>query len=423
MRIFYPTKIKERLRECAFSAVIGLGVLALAGGAKEAKAQENLRYDIVRLKMPNVKDEGKSGRSYPYSINNHGEVIGMYCDETSIYYRGEFDHNFLYDNGDMIRMSSLLGECDSHCYGDTADNHMVINDLKDVLHSKRASHITYIYRIGEKWQFDVFAEDMSKAGAVGEKYHIYDGIHDITQRGEWPDVNSPYPVTKYEAHAINDKFQIVGSILLGEESSSYPYFITYEELAFLYGEFFWEPPYTRVILLERPYYIDPLDGKKYYYNCHASDINNNGKSVGWFGKETTPGVYSTHACIWDENGSITQLDTPFHDSRAYAINDNNEIVGYSYFGAVLGAVLYKDGRKINLNDFLPENSELEHLIVANGINNKSQIIGYGSLHGSTKLPYGFLAIPIPLKEDLTGDGIVNLYDLAEFASRWLMTEP
>ena len=84
------------------------------------------------------------------------------------------------------------------------------------------------------------------------------------------------------------------------------------------------------------------------------------------------------------------------------------------------ATLYQNGKKINLNDFLPESSEFERLICALDINNKGQIVGYGEGRNELGSQYAFVMTPIPQPSaDLYEDGIVDFKDLAEFASQWL----
>ncbi len=79
------------------------------------------------------------------------------------------------------------------------------------------------------------------------------------------------------------------------------------------------------------------------------------------------------------------------DGMALALNDLNQVVGWT--GLVQGqkahAFLWQEGRSTDLNTLVPREADW-HLVRANAINNKSQIVGYGTHHGQTR---AFLLTP------------------------------
>jgi len=111
----------------------------------------------------------------------------------------------------------------------------------------------------------------------------------------------------------------------------------------------------------------------------AYGINNAGHVAGY--SEITPGMPTTHAFFYD--GTIHDLGTlggAKDSSYGYGINDNDEIIGYSYFLALGGEsvrpFLYQNGSMIKLPDPLwPGHDDATGY--AYGLNNNLQIVGYG----------------------------------------------
>ena len=393
-------RIKERLRECAFFTVIGLGVLALAGGAKEAKAQENLKYEIIRI--------GKMiSAPYKVYINNGGEIVSSYP-------------HVLYKNGLMMDLS-IIGD-----YTGVSG----INDRGEtlVMNPEYLNYKSFIYRPGEKIELDFLGYDINNeeplihpyssfGSVVGEHYFFFDAGGN--RRYKW-DLEEIFHTQDLEAFLINDRRQIAGradivNTPVGQLVDCLVRFSLSLRMEPIHP---FLPQPGEVIELEK----DPNYPTRYQYVLQG--INNKGQIVGCFGHFfiTNP---RTYACMWDENGKLKQLNTnPYN--WAHAINDNGQIVGTTSYGepGTPFAVLYQNGKKINLNDFLPEDSEFERLESALDINDKGQIVGYGETRNEPGSQCVFLMNPIPQPSaDLYQDGKVDFKDLAEFASRWLMTEP
>jgi probable HAF family extracellular repeat protein len=126
----------------------------------------------------------------------------------------------------------------------------------------------------------------------------------------------------------------------------------------------------------------------------ASDINNKGQIAGL----TTFAATSSnqHAFLYD-NGQMVDIGTLATTSNdrmfVRAINDNTQIVGFVGGGNPSGnrAWLWQDGQMSNLNDLVDPGSGLT-LNAANDINDRGQIVGYGTTVGGQI--HAFLLDPI-----------------------------
>lgn len=122
------------------------------------------------------------------------------------------------------------------------------------------------------------------------------------------------------------------------------------------------------------------------------DISNSGKVVGW-AKDAGDKI---RAFIWDSTNGMVQIgSTETAASKAFALNELDMVVGYSEDGAGDGsgnrtAVLWKDGAQVDLNTLIPANSGWV-LQTAWDINEKGQIVGYGTYDGKTQ---AFLLTPV-----------------------------
>jgi probable HAF family extracellular repeat protein len=113
-------------------------------------------------------------------------------------------------------------------------------------------------------------------------------------------------------------------------------------------------------------------------DSRAHAINELGQVVGFsssFDPETTDEVFESF--LW-ENGVMIDLGVPGDLNRAHDINDSGQIVGWSSSGAYI----YEDGVVTNLNTLIPAGSGVS-ISVATGINNAGQIVGYGLFGGRT----------------------------------------
>jgi probable HAF family extracellular repeat protein len=127
-------------------------------------------------------------------------------------------------------------------------------------------------------------------------------------------------------------------------------------------------------------------------NAAAYAINNLGHVVGWSAIVNDLG---NHAFLYADN-KIKDVGTLNGDaafSYAYAINERDEVVGYSADYSVVGvpysAFLYKSGVMVNLNKFAKGGWVLQQ---AWGINNDGQIVGTGTYNGDPQ--HAFLMTPV-----------------------------
>lgn len=125
-------------------------------------------------------------------------------------------------------------------------------------------------------------------------------------------------------------------------------------------------------------------------NSQATAINDNGQVVG-----QADLADATHHAFLYENGAMRDLGTlaGATDSTALAINSLGQAVGNS--GGL--AVLFQDGKVIDLNSFLPSDTGWI-LQTAVGINDIGQIVGGGTLDGqahSYLLSLNGSIVPIP----------------------------
>jgi len=274
---------------------------------------------------------------------------------------------------------------------------------------------------------------MNNRGEVVGKRHLL-------RNGQVIDISLPPPsprppelqVEDLTIYGINDYTQIVGEVILKDvesgENKTYP--------------FVWEQGRMGVEVIHLLWYEDsdlPAFVKEPLYGV-AHDISNIVSEglyswqhiVGWFGYGYSEDYYFPYnfSCKWVRMSFLTiergQLDTNY--SEAYAVNDKGQSVGkrFKKIGGFIDyryepyAVLYKNQKIIELDDFLTGNSGFLHLSEARDINNNGWIIGDGVNRNRDGYLSPFLAKP--LKEpsaDLNKDGIVNFKDLAELAEHWL----
>lgn len=116
-----------------------------------------------------------------------------------------------------------------------------------------------------------------------------------------------------------------------------------------------------------------LDNESEYHSAMPRAINNSNKIVGriqftYWGHPS----YSNKAVLWNEDGSYTYLsNNPDDLSLANDINDNNIIAGSSHHNEVLSACYWDENFDIHYLGFLEEGYYSE----AEAINNSGQIVG------------------------------------------------
>jgi probable HAF family extracellular repeat protein len=126
----------------------------------------------------------------------------------------------------------------------------------------------------------------------------------------------------------------------------------------------------------------------------AKSINDAGVVVGE-STEVTSGVTNLQAFVY-QNGSMTSLSPQAaalgaDSSSASAINNLGQIVGFLGFGQLTQAFLFDGTNMVNLIQYILPGSGFTNLSSADGINDKGQIIGSGTLTNGDY--HGFLLTP------------------------------
>ena len=259
---------------------------------------------------------------------------------------------FVYSNGQITDLDIEIGGW----YG-VVD----INDNSDVLvNTDEGSKI--VKNDGTSIEFEFFLKGMNnKCEAVGYRSLYKDGQRvDLTVFGE--------PARPY---AINDYSVIVGDYIseLGLRS------------------FKWKNGVAETL------YLPDQCGDNTAY-----DINNSGQIVG----DTLKSDGVTYPCLWEDDDCRFFAILGGEDNHINAINDFGVAVGMSqYYNGNYNAVVYFEDEVIDLNHFLPEDTEWLYLREAVDINNRGEIVGIGHIQSpyytipETPSTFGFLATPIP----------------------------
>ena len=123
----------------------------------------------------------------------------------------------------------------------------------------------------------------------------------------------------------------------------------------------------------------------------AGSINNRSQVVGGSGP---------YGFVWTQIGGAQTLYPLQTDlvSFALGINDGGDSVGGSLDPSftVLSAVLWENGAStpVNLNDLVVDNPSGLYLQLAEGINSRGEISGFGSSSDLANIPHAYLAIPV-----------------------------
>jgi probable HAF family extracellular repeat protein len=261
-------------------------------------------YEAQEIPMPTIGDRN----SIPNAINNQGQVVGKATEGTSwLYTEPENSHMYLYDNG----ISQYIGNGFPKS----------INEQGQIVGQNWPNN--FIYENGQMTQLDLgyeklFVTGINNNGTIigysdGQSllptgcFYYKDGVRtdfNVGQRGY--------------ATAINDNEIIVGK---------------FEDDAFVYQN----------------NSIDLITSN----GGEARDINNNNQVVG---HTYVNGIYQPY--LW-ENDILTLLGTLGGKGRAYGLNNNGSVVGYSeIIEGDLHAFLYQDNIILDLNDLISNKAEM-----------------------------------------------------------------
>ena len=315
------------------------------------------RYEIIDLGVFGGGDESRA-----FSINDLGQVVGWSAAPPVGDQRA-----FLWENGVMQDLGALdKGRSEAWS----------INNSGQIVGSLIGPHGKYYPFL---WENNAMVQ---LPGGEGYALSINDqsqavGHSDSTNNGPcmWESGGiSAINTFGFEggtAYGINDSGQVVGRAYAGAGS----------EHAFL-----WEDGIV-TDLGTLPDYNDYSE---------ATAINNLGQVVGYSVREEDFPIFPfwrsyQHAFLW-EGGAFTDLGTLGGDnSEARCINDNGRVVGWADTETSPRAFVYSDGVMARLDSLLPEDSDWDYLLWAEGISNKGQIVGTGRINGED---HAFLMTPV-----------------------------
>ena len=314
-------------------------------------------------------------RSFAYGINDLGQVVGE--SKTGEGY-GYETHAFLYTNGIMRDLGALgagtLGEWG--CAYDINNNGWIVGGSTYDSEYEDAKHACLWKPNGTITDLGTLGGEQSMAHKINNNGQIVG--YSFIENWDWDRGGFLYSdgvmvnIGTLEgrstiANSINDLGQIIGESYTSNS----------------YNAFLWD----NGIMSNLGFYDE--------YGSSALDINNNGQIVGSVTFRRSGGGIVSQAILWEEGNMINlgYLENP--ESFATAINDLGQIVGFSrvvrgnssHFHACIWDV---DGQIYDLNNFFPSGYRTH----AYDINNNGQIVGYAELPGGTDYR-GFIMTPIP----------------------------
>ncbi|WP_169978506.1 DUF3466 family protein [Tautonia rosea] len=132
-------------------------------------------------------------------------------------------------------------------------------------------------------------------------------------------------------------------------------------------------------------------------------INDHGQIVGSF----TDG--QSQAVLWNPDGTVELLGVPSgaFSTTARDINNHGLIVGDVVDSAGNYGFLYKDGQLLDLNDLIFGPSDFSRLTNVRGINDRGQIVGFGTLADGTIRGFVLTVVPEPSSIVLAGLGVIS----------------
>ncbi|HKD43995.1 MAG TPA: hypothetical protein VKB87_27180, partial [Myxococcaceae bacterium] len=382
----------------SISAVSLVGISCADAGRAGTAGRTGQKPQVARYSVTDLGTLGGTA-SIAFGINNAGRVGG------GANMRGENQHPFLWDKGQMIDLGTL-GGLNANAGGTNQNDELAVlseTATKDPLGEDFCGFGTNLICLGAIWKHGALTPLPTLGGNNGQAVTINNrgqlvGFAENSTRDTscmvpqvlgfeavvWGSDGhvqelSPLPGDSVGfALGINDSGQVVGSSGSCANTRLVPLRIG-----------------PHAVLWENGSATDlgSLGGKR--FNTAAA-INNRGEVVG---ASTLPDEATLHSFLWTKATGMRDLGTVGADfsSLPTAISNKGQVVGAScvtadFINGPCRAYLWQDNAMTDLNDLIPVDSPLE-LLFAYGINDAGQIVGQ-AMHKDTSDLRAFLATPI-----------------------------
>lgn len=331
-------------------------------------------YAVTDLGSLSFEDE-----SMAWAINDAGVVVG---------YSGS--QAFRWEDGVMSELTALNGRV-CRAFG-INENGLIVGEMEiefGIYHAFLLDGET-LYDLGTLggmhsvgYGINIHGHVVGQSKVAGNQTHAF--VHNGTEMIDLGTLGGVFSV----AYAINDSGVIVGQSMTSTNK---------------YHAFVWEDGVMTDI---------GQDGRDY----NLAQAINNERIIAGSGYVDSA---TYHAVRWDAPGTMVDLgDLGRAPSEAYGINEVGHVVGYSdkpLRHPGLNAFIHRGDIMRDLTEMISRD-ENWMLDVAQDINNKGRIVGYGVFNDIQVR--AFMLTPLPIcRADFNDDGVVNTLDFIAFLNAY-----